>query len=172
MKAISLLQPWATLIAIRAKTIETRSWSTKYTGPLAIHASGTMRKVGKDACKEVEILNALVAVGFDRYDLIWNPERVLPLGKVVATARLAHCMEIPEERKYGWYFNGKGQAMTLKDDGICFSGGKPVRIPPNEPEVCFGDYTPGRFAWVLEDVRPITPVEALGSLGLWEWEPK
>lgn len=39
MKALSLTQPWATLVAIGAKKIETRSWSTSYRGPVAIHAS-------------------------------------------------------------------------------------------------------------------------------------
>ena len=39
MKALSITQPWATLIAIGAKTIETRSWSTLYRGDLAIHAA-------------------------------------------------------------------------------------------------------------------------------------
>ena len=39
MKVISLLQPWATLVVIGAKKIETRSWNTKYRGPLLIHAS-------------------------------------------------------------------------------------------------------------------------------------
>jgi hypothetical protein len=39
MKALTLTQPWATLVAIGAKTIETRSWPTSYRGPLAIHAA-------------------------------------------------------------------------------------------------------------------------------------
>ena len=39
MKALSLWQPWASLVALRVKTIETRSWSTSYRGPLAIHAA-------------------------------------------------------------------------------------------------------------------------------------
>src|SRR5207249_2427229 len=39
MKVLSLLQPWATLVVIGAKKIETRSWSTDYRGTLLIHAS-------------------------------------------------------------------------------------------------------------------------------------
>ena len=39
MKVISVLQPWASLIVMGAKKIETRSWQTKYTGELLIHAS-------------------------------------------------------------------------------------------------------------------------------------
>jgi hypothetical protein len=39
IKALSLLQPWATLVATGHKKIETRNWTTKYRGPLLIHAS-------------------------------------------------------------------------------------------------------------------------------------
>lgn len=39
MKAISLWQPWATLIPLQQKKFETRSWSTDYRGPIAIHAA-------------------------------------------------------------------------------------------------------------------------------------
>lgn len=39
MKAISLKQPYANLIASDKKTIETRSWSTKYRGDLLICSS-------------------------------------------------------------------------------------------------------------------------------------
>lgn len=39
MKTLSLLQPWASLVVMGAKTIETRSWQTAYRGPLLIHAS-------------------------------------------------------------------------------------------------------------------------------------
>jgi hypothetical protein len=38
MKFLTIRQPWASLIAVGAKTIETRPFSTKYRGPLAIHA--------------------------------------------------------------------------------------------------------------------------------------
>jgi hypothetical protein len=39
MKVLSLMQPWATLVVMGLKTIETRSWATDYRGPLFIHAS-------------------------------------------------------------------------------------------------------------------------------------
>ena len=45
MKALSLLQPWAALVVMGIKQIETRSWSTAYRGPLLIHAS--KRKAGE-----------------------------------------------------------------------------------------------------------------------------
>lgn len=42
MKALTISQPWADLIARVEKWVENRNWSTPYRGPLAIHAgSGT-----------------------------------------------------------------------------------------------------------------------------------
>lgn len=43
------------------------------------------------------------------------------------------------------------------------------RVMPEE----FGDYTPGRWAWVLRDVQPLAePVVTRGYQGLWEWEQR
>lgn len=39
MKALTLRQPWAALVALDYKRVETRSWQTPHRGPLAIHAS-------------------------------------------------------------------------------------------------------------------------------------
>ena len=44
MKVITLIQPWATLIMLQEKKIETRSWSTNIRGEIAIHAG---KKVDK-----------------------------------------------------------------------------------------------------------------------------
>lgn len=41
MRAISLWQPWATLLVRGIKRIETRGWDTKYRGELVIHAAKT-----------------------------------------------------------------------------------------------------------------------------------
>ena len=44
-----------------------------------------------------------------------------------------------------------------------FRGG---RFPLDE----YGDYSPGRWAWRLTDVKPIDPpVPARGRQGIWEW---
>jgi len=39
MKVLSLLQPWASLVACGAKRYEVRGWQTPHRGPLLIHAS-------------------------------------------------------------------------------------------------------------------------------------
>jgi hypothetical protein len=41
MKALSVKQPWAALIGSGQKTIETRTWATRYRGPILICASKT-----------------------------------------------------------------------------------------------------------------------------------
>lgn len=41
---------------------------------------------------------------------------------------------------------------------------------PDEIEDALGDWSPGRFAWVLLDVQPLDPpIPARGGQGLWEW---
>lgn len=135
MKAITLTQPWATLVAIGAKKIETRSWATDYRGPLAIHAAKGFPVAARAVCTENYAIRAtLRQAGIDVDEL--------PRGVIVAVCRLVDCRRI------------RGKVDE-----------------PRYPEVCFGDYTPGRYAWILEDVRPvIPPVPARGALGLWEWE--
>ncbi|MXO81707.1 ASCH domain-containing protein, partial [Paenibacillus sp. OT2-17] len=57
MKVLSMIQPWATLLVQGETLYETRSWKTRYRGPLAIHAS---QKVDKQACK-YELIRSLLA---------------------------------------------------------------------------------------------------------------
>ena len=34
----------------------------------------------------------------------------------------------------------------------------------------YGDYGPGRYAWLFDDVEQfLEPIAASGSLGLWDW---
>lgn len=78
MKALSIKQPQATMIAIGVKKIETRSWATQYRGPLAIHAS-------KGFTRETREIAELWAIrhGFKVDEL--------PLGAIVATCNLTGC---------------------------------------------------------------------------------
>ena len=39
-------------------------------------------------------------------------------------------------------------------------------------EKAFGDYSEGRYAWILEDaVQFDNPIPARGTLSIWEWTP-
>ncbi len=52
MKALTLTQPWASLMALGVKRIETRSWYTSYRGEVVIH-SGQKRLVMSLSSAEV-----------------------------------------------------------------------------------------------------------------------
>jgi hypothetical protein len=42
------------------------------------------------------------------------------------------------------------------------------RLPPEQPELTFGDYAPGRYAFEMENIRPLAePVLCRGAQGLW-----
>lgn len=153
MKALSLTQPWASLIAIGAKRIETRSWPTAYRGPVAIHASKGFPAWARETCWEDRFRDALVEAGLADFggdsDLVFDSaERfALPLGALVAVGRLEDCVrtEALIER------HRRGRCVLL----------------PHEIE--FGDYSAGRWAWILADVtRLAEPISCKGALGLWD----
>jgi hypothetical protein len=143
-------------VAIQAKKNETRSWATKYRGPLAIHASARMTNKQKDLCWLKPFFDPL----YDA-DLIDVNIDNFPLGAVIATCNLVDCLKIRDLR-------------PVKRDGnivqVAFLEAKNSLIEVMGDELAFGDYTPDRFAWMLEDVKQIEPVPAKGKLGLWEWE--
>ncbi len=154
MKTLTLTQPWAQIIAISAKKIETRSWSSSYRGPLAIHAAKGFPKWAKETCGEPLFHEALYAGG---YEIGLKSSEILPIGAVIATCQLV------DVRSTDKIHYRTGEAYWDGPDG------KHLNLSFQEQK--FGDYGRGRFAWVLDDIKPITPVQAKGALGLWEWEP-
>jgi hypothetical protein len=87
VKAISLHQPYATLVAIGFKHIETRSWRTLHRGPLAIQASLVVPPEMEALWRRPAVRAALEAAGYS------DPE-ALPLGAVVALCRLTDCTPV------------------------------------------------------------------------------
>ena len=53
MKAISIRNPWASLIVAGIKDIENRTWITNYRGKLLIHVSQKFDKVGLEMMKKM-----------------------------------------------------------------------------------------------------------------------
>ncbi len=104
IKAITVHQPWAELIALGAKRLETRSWNPKWRGTLVIHAGKTLLVDGFDRV----FLSLLRDVGI--HDL-----RKLPLGAAVAVCELRAVYRTEEvidriderERKFGNYGPGR-----------------------------------------------------------------
>lgn len=89
MKIISLWEPWATLMAIDAKRIETRSWSTSYRGWLAIHAAKKWTKDQQAYAKSDGFRKALDAAGVTKF----------PLGCIVGVVRLLECKRIVDKKQ-------------------------------------------------------------------------
>jgi len=75
VKAVTISQPFASLIADGAKFVENRTWECRYRGPIAIHAG-----------KGTQYL--------DRREL-----REYPNGGIVAVANLLACMPLDSMRR-------------------------------------------------------------------------
>ena len=146
MKALTLYQPWASLIAHGVKTIETRSWAP--TGilddRLAIHAGKRVERSNLDPETERAIAGL--------YGMEWWLE--VPRGEVVCTALVSDLRCVLET---------DGEVAHLSQSSI--PGASPtVPIDPH------GDFRKGRWLWFLRDVQRLDPtVPAVGRMGLWEW---
>lgn len=145
MKAITLWQPWASLVAVGEKKVETRCWDTKYRGLLAIHSAKLEPRSGLGVSREKpEFARLMIEISnrYDWRDFYWKGGRPA-LGSVLCLARLVDV--IPVER---------------------------VRDDLSKQELTFGNYEDGRFAWFLEAVTAFEdPIPAKGNRLLWNWNP-
>ncbi len=122
MKAITVWQPWAHLIApLGAKLIETRSWATTYRGDLAIHA-GNPQTVDRT---EVTRLRGLFP------DLAPGLAVGLPTSAIVGVVTLWDVMEmtdewiaaqVPREVEFGIYAPGRFGWMAQGCPGATGAG--------------------------------------------------
>jgi hypothetical protein len=136
MKVITLIQPWATLVMLDEKRIETRSWATQHRGKLAIHAGKNAYPAYKQLCQTEPFRSILAKHGITNWD-------ELPRGVILGTAHLDDC--------------------TMVD--------LLPRAMLTPLEMAFGDYTPGRYGWLLSAPTPlVVPVACKGKLGLFDIE--
>jgi hypothetical protein len=148
MKALTLWEPWASLIRDGWKEVETRHWYTNYRGPLAIHASVTTDKVERS-----RISFLLASLGAELPDFRRSTDCEPDKGYVVALCTLAACLPMATV---------EASALKLR----------PPFTPAHgwETEKQFGNYDVGRWAWILRDVRPVTPpIAARGYRKLWDF---
>ena len=152
MYAITLHQPWASLIALGIKTVETRSWPApaRLVGQrIAIHAGRrVVRQPG--AAIERELREHL---GND-----WR--RAVPAGAVLATATLAGVAKV--ERVDLLTNQAIHDVSTEIGHGVPLGG---TNIDP------WGDFSAGRWLWFLDDVEVLPePIPAVGRQSLWRWD--
>jgi hypothetical protein len=149
IRGLSLTQPWATLIALGVKRVETRSWRTHYRGPILVHAARSMP------------VDRGQALSFGRWVVDRDPSGSLWLSNrdTVFGIRSAQALPI-------------SAVLAVVDVVDVVSTDDPaLEIHPDEHAL--GDYSPGRFAWVLDNLRPLAfPVPAAGRLGLWRPDSK
>ncbi len=108
MKALTLWQPWASLIAWGHKEYETRSWATAYRGPLAIHA-GKMSNAQELFDTNYYYKNALLKH--------WHKPDDLPKSAVLCIVNLVACVQTDslrdtillsqQERNFGDWSHGR-----------------------------------------------------------------
>ncbi|MFL5313070.1 MAG: ASCH domain-containing protein [Myxococcales bacterium] len=157
MKGLTLTQPWASLVAAGVKTIETRSWRSDYRGPIAIHAAkglaglrGSWPCAGANPTLDelgefVDSQPRMLDALLDEYGQFFRAGE-LPRGAIVAVAVLVDIVSTSD---------------ALGFDFI-------------DDELPFGNFAPGRWAWVMSDVKPIKPPVEIPSgavrnyRGLWD----
>lgn len=139
MKALTLTQPWASLMALRAKRIETRSWYTSYRGEIVIHAAKGFPKWARETCEEPEFARALDGMSADQLPLsvglcVVRIVGVVRAGEVIERATVALGRPpTADEMAFGDYSEERWAWLT-------------------------------EYVRPLENVGPVK-----GALGLWEW---
>lgn len=178
MKCVSLWQPRASLVEHGHKRIETRGWSTDYRGPLAIHAAKTWNRELEEVCGTPFFFEALSEIAGGPIGVRDRmPRRVIPFGAIVATCRLVGVVPVEHllacEGTYQIHddlahesrrrFDTEGVRPHHADFAL-----KTIDFQITHKELAFGDYSTGRFAWLLADVKPLpTPIPFKGAQGLF-----
>jgi hypothetical protein len=144
MKALTLWQPWASLVAAGLKQYETRHWQPPKSligCNIAIHAAMHWSKeewrITNDLMRRYPVVKQL----FDPTD---KGEFTIIRGAVLVAVRLVAC--IPSEEL--------------------------IHVI-SEQEKAFGNYGAKRYGWKLEIVKipPNGPIPAKGGQGFWDWHP-
>src|SRR5882724_11330139 len=156
MKALTLHEPYASLIAYGWKEVETRDWYTSYRGLLAIHAA--LRQPDPTELSRVTFI--LGRKGFEFPPLTFSERGLqvqtpLPRGAVVCVCQLVACLPAPLVEY---------KAKQLKEWFQPKHGW--------ELEKQFGNYDGGRWAWILRDVQRLDrPLAVRGMRKLWSLSP-
>lgn len=86
MKALSIKQPWASLIAHGIKNIENRTWKTKFRGRIFIHASA------KDAGALYELLNEKQIEAISNHWTAAPPFPDRPVSAIIGEVDIVDCV--------------------------------------------------------------------------------
>lgn len=155
MKALTVPQLGASLAAATATTSATTPWRPPpnlVNQRIAIHAPKRPTTVDDWSFVDEDVATALHRIGH------WE---TVPRGAVVVTARVVIVGRVtrapdpadPEDGHYALCQTPEGAPFHILDDGL-------------------GDYSEGRWVWLLDDVEAFDePIAARGRRGLWDWTP-
>ena len=87
MKAISIKQPWASLIVHGIKDIENRTWRTNYWGRVLIHAAGCH---GRKFSVDLTDAQAKVAFGVIAKETMFGN---MPFGSIIGSVEIVDCVQ-------------------------------------------------------------------------------
>jgi hypothetical protein len=135
VKAISLWQPWATLIALNEKRCETRPRRTSYRGEIAIHAAQRWTAEQAQLLDTEPFKSRLADHGITSGNAVHSN---MPRGAIVAVADLAD--DLPTERLLGELWISRGGRGWF----------------PGAEERRFGNYAAGRRGYLLANIRPLS----------------
>lgn len=88
MKALTIKQPWASLVAHGLKNIENRTWKTNYRGRILIHAAATPVKEGWDALNEMQLVKS-----YAHKDKLYGNNEELPYGAILGSVEIVDCVQ-------------------------------------------------------------------------------
>lgn len=159
IKAITLWQPWASLLfQAEGKRIETRTWGTNYRGRLAIHSGKRVFKSSRQFDRNF-LLALAAAFGVSDVEALKLPSR-LPLGVILGEVLLVGCYQIQHVE----YVRGGGARLHFTKK----TGGGSRVISPAEAQ--FGNYDENRWAWITTRPEPYAqPIPTRGYQAIWEW---
>jgi len=163
MKAISLWQPWASLMARDIKRVETRSWNTSHRGPLLIHASAKWTRELATLARSAPFAELLDGMG-----VLWRGGArgrvatcTLPFGALVGVADLLRTYPTDSVKR----------RHDPRDETLPTFPGVPADhlLAVSHTEWRLGDYAPGRWAWLTCNARWFrAPIHYRGHQGLFE----
>ena len=88
LRALTVKDPYATLIAVRTKQIETRHLRTRHRGPIAIHSSMAFSREDQARCSQEAVCSALERAGI-------RSSADMPRGAIIAVAAVVGCDQVP-----------------------------------------------------------------------------
>jgi hypothetical protein len=174
IKCLSMFQPWASLLTLGIKKVETRGFKIwkGHRGTLRIHSSKIRKKDYTQYYIKDEDFRAYVNQAYEilhgqkpriysvvdekdpyGYEMPWKIYKTaFPLGSIIGHAEVSDCMESFDLKK-------KYEKMNRLDDW--------------EREWTLGDLSSDRWAWpVINPCNYATPIQNVkGQLGLWNCAP-